>query len=211
MSRLWVWDHVVLSLTLTLWDWARLPLTFWRANVILMVSEIFPLLIDSCFEMSCNQWWYCWMTSFDFSTFHSADDMICLSNEIVSVFADPVKWMAIWRHISSPVTGPVAELDVRMILLTMTFGSPEIAWSNVYRWKKSALSRVDLFCSSFPLKALSSVPMSWISFVRSWTSWGLFSAWVFHRFVSFLTWSSLFPWPLPCCRKECQWKWHLPE
>ena len=41
-------------------------------------------------------------------------------------------------EISNPVTAPESESEVRMIRLTMTFGSPEVAWRKVYLRKKSA-------------------------------------------------------------------------
>ena len=45
------------------WEiWARFPLTFWSARVILTVSEIFSELTASYFEMSSSQWLYCWVT-----------------------------------------------------------------------------------------------------------------------------------------------------
>ena len=113
------------------------------------------------------------MTVFDFSTFHSASDMVCLSSDTVLVLADPAKWIVIWRQISSPVTAPESEFDVRIILLTMTFGSPEVAWSNVYLIKKSPWAELILFSSSFPLGAVKSMTMSWISVVRLWPFWSL--------------------------------------
>ena len=127
------------------------------------------------------------MTSFDFSAFHSTGDVICLRSETVLVFADPAKWIDIWRQISNPVTAPESESEVRIILLTMTFGSPEVAWRRVYLRKKSALSKADFFCSSFELSLSISSWMSLISVVMSWASWGLFSAIALTLSCSFLT------------------------
>ena len=132
------------------------------------------------------------MTSFDFSTFHSAGEAICLSNDTVLVLADPAKWIIIWRQTSSPVTAPESEFDVRMILLTMRFGSPEVAWSRVYLREKSALSRVDFFCSNFFFECggFSDNVTNLCSDILNFDLYFLleFLFWS----ASFLTWSSFF-------------------
>ena len=211
MRRLWTWDHVALSQFRWHWHSRTKRDCLWRSE--LPRWSWLCLRSFHCWSFHTLRWalasdstaeWY------PFTFQHSTMQVTWSAWGMTpSWFLPILRNDVIWCQISSPVTVPESEFDVLMILLTMTFGSPEIAWGKVHRKNKSALSRIDFCCSScllnFVISTVKSLTSSSFFWPEFWLHKPLFS-WGSRQDLTRHPWTSRLPeW----CRLKRLWPWTM--
>ena len=178
------WGHELDSLMLMPKAWATLPFCKLKRKS------------DYSSRQWCSRHWepqtLRWAPSHD--DIAEGCPLICLSS------IQPASWSS-WENclneslLNLRVDGPLdarypdwwlrqSASEVRMILMTMTLGSPVVAWRRVHLSKNSALGRVDFFCSPLSLSFE-------ISCVRLLTSSARFSVWALSLSLPSISSSSL--------------------